>query len=158
MVFEVLYSGWFICSLFLSTHVELGLPCRYNTGRITFQDISWTDSNPLTPLVCLVLSLGLYLTSCFNTPQNSTGWLFPGETQDAQFLQILAKVLIDHEEEVTQMGFKVSDIGTHSIQKGAVSYLALLPLGPPAAAMCIRAGWTMGKVKDIYMRYLTLGD
>jgi hypothetical protein len=39
-----------------------------------------------------------------------------------------------------------------------VSYLASLPGGPPAAAVCIRAGWKMGKAKDIYMRYVTAGD
>lgn len=27
-----------------------------------------------------------------------------------------------------------------------------------AAATCIRAGWTMGKVKDVYMRYVTSGN
>jgi hypothetical protein len=56
------------------------------------------------------------------------------------------------------MGFLPGDIGSHSIRKGAVSYLLSLPGGPPAASTCIRAGWTMGKVKDIYMRYVVSGD
>ena len=56
------------------------------------------------------------------------------------------------------MGYEVNDIGTHSIRKGAVSYLASLPGGPPAASTCIRAGWTMGKVKDIYIKYVASGD
>lgn len=30
--------------------------------------------------------------------------------------------------------------------------------GPPGAAICIRAGWTMGRVKAIYMRYVSAGD
>ena len=42
------------------------------------------------------------------------------------------------------LGFEVTDIGTHSIRKVAISYLASLPGGPPIAAVCIRAGWTMG--------------
>jgi hypothetical protein len=33
------------------------------------------------------------------------------------------------------MGFNVDEIGTHSIRKGAVSYLASLPGGPPAASI-----------------------
>jgi hypothetical protein len=39
-----------------------------------------------------------------------------------------------------------------------VSYLALMPGGPPAASTCIRAGWSMGKVRDVYMRYIVSGD
>jgi hypothetical protein len=115
-------------------------------------------SNPLTPLVCPLVALGMYMTCCFNSPQGLDDRLFPGTTQDARFSNLLTRVLREHEDEVKQMGFAVRDIGTHSVRKGAVSYLASLPGGPPAAATCIRAGWTMGKVKDVYMRYITSGD
>ena len=54
------------------------------------------------------------------------------------------------------LGFKVTDIGMHSIWKGAISYLASLPGGPPA--VCIQVGWTMGNIRDIYMRYISSGD
>ena len=56
------------------------------------------------------------------------------------------------------LGFEVTDIGTHSIWKGTISYLASLPGGPPIAAVCIQAGWMMGNVRDIYMRYISSGD
>ena len=56
------------------------------------------------------------------------------------------------------LGFEVTDIGTHSIRKGAISYLASLPGGPPIAAVCLWAGWTMGNIRDIYMRYISSGD
>ena len=56
------------------------------------------------------------------------------------------------------LGFEVADIGMHSIWKGAISYLASLPGGPPIAAVCIRAGWMMGNISDIYMRYISSGD
>ena len=56
------------------------------------------------------------------------------------------------------LGFEVTDIGTHSIRKGAISYLASLPGGPPIAAVCIQVGWTMGNIRDIYMRYVSSGD
>jgi hypothetical protein len=56
------------------------------------------------------------------------------------------------------MGFCVGDIGTHLICIGAVTYLALLPGGPPAASTSICAGWTMVFMKYIYMRYVTSGD
>ena len=56
------------------------------------------------------------------------------------------------------LGFEVTEIGTHSIWKGAISYLASLPGGPPIAAVCIQAGWMMGTIRDIYMRYISSGD
>jgi hypothetical protein len=55
------------------------------------------------------------------------------------------------------MGFSIEDIGTHSIRKGAMSYLASLYGGTPAASTCIRAGWSMGCVCDIYMQYVVSG-
>ncbi|KAL7564231.1 hypothetical protein ACA910_012259 [Epithemia clementina (nom. ined.)] len=56
------------------------------------------------------------------------------------------------------MSIDTSDLGTHSIRKGAITYMSLLPSGPSVAAICIRTGWTLGNVKDIYMRYLSAGD
>jgi hypothetical protein len=164
------------------------LACRAgNTGRINFADMSWADafdafsiqfshtktdqlgeeakyarhvySNALTPLCCPLLSLSMYFTCCFNTQQQNNGRLFPGVGQDARFSGILGRVLEENAQAVELMGYsRRGAIGTHSIRKGAVSYLASLPGGPPAASVCIRAGWTMGRVKDIYMRYVTSGD
>jgi hypothetical protein len=74
------------------------------------------------------------------------------------FLHVLGKVLEENAEKVSQMGYSNGDIGTHSICKGAILYLVSLPGGPPAAATCIRAGWTMGKVKDVYIPYVTSSD
>ena len=56
------------------------------------------------------------------------------------------------------LGFEVTDIGPHSIWKGAISYLASLPGGPPIPAVCIQAGWRMGNIRDIYMRYISSRD
>jgi hypothetical protein len=163
------------------------LACRArNTGNIRFRDISWSSSfdsyaisfahtktdqlgeeakylrhmyaNPHLPLVCPVLALSLYLTSCFNTVQTKDSFVFPGKDQSKRFGKILMNVLKEKKEEVSQLGFSLSDIGTHSVRKGAVTYAASLPGGPSAAAICLRAGWTQGKIKDVYMRYLKSGD
>ena len=84
--------------------------------------------------------------------------LFHSLDQYARFGELLTKCLREHETELHAFGYQFEDLGTHSIRKGAVSYLASLVGGPPAAATCIRAGWTMGKVRDIYMRYVASGD
>jgi len=52
----------------------------------------------------------------------------------------------------------IKHIESHSIQKGAISYLSGALGGLQTAAVCVHAGWTMGKVKDIYMRYVDNGD
>jgi hypothetical protein len=163
------------------------LACRANnTANIRFSDIVWSTSfdsfgisfahtktdqlgedskylrhiyaNSYSPLVCPVLALSMYLSSCFNLVQTTDDCLFPGSDQAKRFGSILGVLLKEKQDAVSQMGFLLKDLGTHSIRKGAVSYLASLPGGPPAAAVCIRAGWTMGKVQDIYMRYVASGD
>ena len=84
--------------------------------------------------------------------------LFPGPDQYQRFSCMLSRVINEHSEEVHALGFNPSEIGTHSIRKGAISYLSSLPGGPPIASVCIRAGWTMGNVKYICLRYVSSGD
>jgi len=163
------------------------LSCRsQNTSLIKFRDISWSTSfdtfqvffehsktdqlgdeskyprhlyaNPLVPCICPVMSLTLYFSACFNCAVTIDGYLFPGRDQEERFSKILQRILAQHEAEVNELGYPLQHLGTHSIRKGAVSYLSSAPGGPQAAAVCIRAGWTMGKVKDTYMRYIDSGD
>ena len=57
------------------------------------------------------------------------------------------------------MGYdSLDEIGLHSIRKGVSTYLASMPGGPTPAALCLRAGWTMGQVKDIYFHQTQGGD
>ena len=72
---------------------------------------------------------------------------------------LLKKVLREHKEEVLSMGYdSIDEIGLHSVRKGVSTYLASMPGGPPAAALCLRAGWSMGQVKDIYFHHMDGGD
>ena len=171
------------CFLVLSWN----LSCRSNnTAEIFLTDINWagffdtfdiyfahtkTDqtgsdakyprhlyANPTNPLVCPVFALALHFSCNYNTPVDVSSPLFHGSDQHARFGELLTKCLREHETELHAFGYQFEDLGTHSIRKGAVSYLASLVGGPPAAATCIRAGWTMGKVRDIYMRYVASGD
>jgi hypothetical protein len=162
------------------------LACRAgSTARIRFADSSWSHSfdafsitfsqtktdqlgvekryprycyaNPLSPLVCPVLSIGIYLTACFNFQHTISGWAFFGLGQSARFSKFMMRTINNNWDRVA-FGYSRKDLGTHSIRKGAVSYVSGLPGGPPDASICIRAGWTMGKIKDIYMRYISVGD
>ena len=71
---------------------------------------------------------------------------------------MLSHLIWDHEAEVSELGVNPKMIGTHSIRKGAVTYMSSLPGGPSILSVCICAGWTMGTVKDVYMWYLSSGD
>ena len=115
-------------------------------------------SNPCCPLICPVLALAFYFSCCCNLPQNGQSQLFPGQGQYQQFLEMLSHLIQDHEAEVSELGVYPKMIGTHSIRKGAVTYMSSLPGGPSISSVCICAGWTMGTVKDAYMKYLSLGD
>lgn len=173
------------CYLIISWN--LACRCN-NTARIKFSQISWntyfdaysimfattkTDqlgdaakyprhiyANPFQPAICPVLALAIYLTTSFGgiaqIPNN--GFLFPGEAQDNRFANILRRTINDNWEIVAGMGYQVGDIGTHSIRKGAVSYLHAIPDGPSEGSISVRAGWTMGRVKDIYIKYVASGD
>ena len=84
--------------------------------------------------------------------------MFPGWDQYQRFLEMLSCLIRDHEAEVSVLGVNPKMIVTHSIRKGAVTYMLSLPGGPSISSVCICAGWTMGTVKDVYMRYLSSGD
>ena len=115
-------------------------------------------SNPHDPLVCPVLALAMFFTSCLAGPQSTASQLFEGTLQDDRFGTLLSKVLGEHLAELHDLGYTPNDLGTHSIRKGAVSYVSSLPGGPTVPAVCIRAGWSMGQVREIYMRYVSSGD
>jgi len=103
-------------------------------------------ANPFSPSICPVLALTLYFSACFNSPVNADSYLFPGRDQEDHFSRLLSRLLDGHVADLESLGYQRIDIGTHSIRKGAVSYLASTPGGPQAASVCICAGWTMGKV------------
>ena len=115
-------------------------------------------ANPCCPLICPVLSLAFYFSCCCNLPQSGQSWLFLGWDQYQRFLEMLSCLIWDHEAEVSVLGVYPKMIGTHSIRKGAVTYMSSLPGGPSISSVCICSGWTMGTVKNVYMWYLSSGD
>ena len=101
-------------------------------------------ANPCCPLICPVLSLAFYFSCCCNLPQSGESWLFPGRDQYQRFSEMLSHLIWDHKAEVSELWVNPKMIGTHSIRKGAVTYMLSLPGGPSILSVCIHAGWTMG--------------
>ncbi len=161
------------------------LMCRANnTCTVKFSHISWhwdhlviafaqtkTDprgqmekypralyANPVDPLLCPVFALGCYL-STFGTAIDPQGNLFPGNSQYNRFSSMFARMLKDHEQEVLALGYdNLKDLGSHSVRKGATTFISGQPGGPSAMSICIRGGWSLGGVKDVYMTYQAEGD
>ena len=118
-------------------------------------------SNPFRVHVDLPFVLGLYLATAFNSQQKRGMRLFPGghKSQSARMGNLLKRALQEHKAEVLVMGYNtIDEIGLHSVRKGVSTYLASMPGGPAPAALCLRGGWSMGQVKDIYFHQTDGGD
>jgi hypothetical protein len=62
-------------------------------------------------------------------------------------------------EFLSECGLSPSDIGTHSIRKGASTYVCSgCTGGPSIVSVCLRCGWSLGGVQDRYLRYESAGD
>jgi hypothetical protein len=114
-------------------------------------------SNPLDPAICPILSLAIYLL-CFPPTGDA---LFPGTQQYARFSSNLKTLLSSAtiQNEASSRGLIVSDIGTHSLRKGAATYVTSgTTVGASFSSVHLRAGWSLGGVLDRYMFQSDAGD
>jgi hypothetical protein len=84
----------------------------------------------------------------FNVTGNSCIFLENAESRYSENLTALVDSFTT--TEVMILGGLKSDIGTHSIRKGAVSY-CLGVEGPNVTMVYQRAGWSLGNVQDRYI-------
>ena len=57
------------------------------------------------------------------------------------------------------MNVDPKELGSHSICKGPVTYCcAKVYPGPPVVSVCLRARWTVGRIKEQYLKYENAGD
>ena len=102
-------------------------------------------ANPMMPEICPVLALGAFLASV-STPLDANSALFFGGQQAHRFHKLLKRALKskDVEEHLRFLGLEASEIGAHSIRRGAGQYLSGgSPTFPSYAAVCSRMGWPM---------------
>jgi hypothetical protein len=120
---DITWANCFDCFHILIAHSKTdptGDNCQY--PRHIF-------ANPTEPLVCPVLCLIMYFSTCFSGgvhfTENAT--ICPGTLQEHCFSRFLNCILKEHEVEVKALGYDVSQIGSHSIQKCAASYITSMP-------------------------------
>ena len=98
-------------------------------------------ANPVNPLVCPLLALSTYL-SVFSISGTKDSKLFPGDNQYKRFTSYLETILQKHNKEIERdFGVDIKDVGSHSIRKGAATYVSSgATCSPPQVATNIRAG------------------
>jgi hypothetical protein len=115
-------------------------------------------ANPRDPSVCPILSLGRYLLT-FPTILPGNGQLFPGSNQYDRYAKILRTTLENHKQAFESIGVDIDELGTHSVRKGASTFCCSgSTAGPSIVSICLRAGWSMGNVKDRYLKHEKAGD
>jgi len=117
-------------------------------------------ANTVNPYICPMYALGMY-TLCLR--QQNPVDIFPGGQQLSRFAKSLHRNKHSHRDILKLLkshGYDPSDIGVHSIRKGAGSYAMNGQLGqtPSISAICLRTGWTQGAIKDKYLKYAEAQD
>lgn len=115
-------------------------------------------ANPFKPHICPVLALARYL---FTFPHIFKGKksLFEGSNQYNRYSKIFMEVLAENEEEFKRLGVSYGDLGTHSARKGVGTLIAAgCTVSPPIVSLCLRMGWTIGGVKERYLKLADAGD
>ena len=103
-------------------------------------------SNPWEPSICPVLALALHMFPSFRSDNEDTDKIFLGTTYD-----VFSKWMSDALSSLQNLGFDVKDFGTHSFRKGIVTMCSGFIAGPSVIAIFIRAGWSLGNVRERYI-------
>jgi len=116
-------------------------------------------ANPLMPVICPILSLGVYfLVTGFTDGQVALfGGLDPYERYQKAFQS--AKESPQMKTALANDGLTPCQIGSHSLRKGAATLATTGTTSPPSIdAVCIRAGWKQPSVRGRYVKYDPAGD
>ena len=113
----------------------------------------------MEPSICAIAALVKYLFSNPTILLGQTNKLFPGKSQYYRFIKGLRQALLANKKEIEKLGGDIEKIASHSIQKGSATLCACgVTVSPPMASICLRAGWSMGTIKDRYLHYEKAGD
>tara|TARA_R110002050_G_scaffold178559_2_gene311784 strand:+ start:587 stop:2482 length:1896 start_codon:yes stop_codon:yes gene_type:complete len=139
-------------------HIQFGVTKKNNEGESPENRLLMSNSD--RPWMCPVLALGLLLCTLSNE-KCSSDKLFSGGNQADRFTKGLAKALRSAEMEpyLVFHGLEKDDLGSHSIRKGAGTYLSNgSTAGPSYTSICIRMSWSLGNTKERYLFYNMASD
>jgi hypothetical protein len=108
-------------------------------------------ANPLQPQICPVLGIAVFVF-CRTYKDGDSPALFDGKQQEDRYSKLLTSLLASlPDSQLAALGAKPSDIGTHSARKGSPTFALSMPGGPTPVSVFLRAGWSLGNVKDRYI-------
>jgi hypothetical protein len=139
---------------------EIGPTKTDPTGKNNLDHPFHVYSCPENPAICTVLALCKHL---INQPQILKGKcpLFEGSNQYQHYCNILRRIVQDprHRQSFIDRGLNPNYFGTHSMRKGAVTYIACdITSSPPISSIVIRANWTFPGVLTRYIKHESAGD
>lgn len=109
-------------------------------------------ANPVDPLICPVLALGLKLISESDFESGKPSKIFYGPCGNQRFSMWLTRALNRMtDEEIAELGCPPRDLGTHSFRKGAATYVCGLVDGPHTDSVKLRMDHTIGSTDDRYI-------
>jgi hypothetical protein len=115
-------------------------------------------SNPFEPHLCPVLALAKYIVAQAGILKSGSK-LFPGNHQYDRFMKIFKRVIHENINDFRELGIEEGDLGSHSCRKGAITHVSSgCTVSPPMSSICLRAGWSMGPIKDRYIHFEKAGD
>lgn len=122
-------------------------------------------ANPLDPIMCPVLALAVQIFTRIlrhdpDFSSDSTSLpsyrVFDGPNPGARWSDVLRRALMSlPDSEVVKLGGAKTELGTHSVRKGASTYCTGMVNGPNPVHVYLRAGWSLG---DTQNRYLFAGS
>jgi hypothetical protein len=168
-------SQYLILTSFVSLSFNL-MSRSINIAKLSWNNITWSNdalvvtfqltksdqegdvvsekhvfANPLDPLVCPILHLGMKII-CTPKLDKNKNTVFEGNDPAGKFsawLQKLFKGLLT-EAEITELGILAHELGTHWFRKAAATWASSF-YGICMAAIYLRAGWSIGAVQVRYI-------
>ena len=120
-------------------------------------------ANPENPHLCLLLAFSQYALCNPHILKGGGVPLFQGTNSKtvyarymARFNNVVTKELV---RDLRALGYEPGDLASHSTRKGVGTWVCSgCTVSPPIVAVCLRAGWTLGGVKDRYLFREGAGD
>ena len=117
-------------------------------------------ANPLDPLICPILALGMYLIERPEAEATHVqNFVFPAtkskkkKSSTSRFLTGLKK-LVSTANTLLAMTIDCLKIGAHSLRKGAVTFAAGgSTMAPGIVSILLRAGWSLQGVENRYFKF-----
>jgi hypothetical protein len=117
--------------------------------------------NPLDPLVCTGVSLGIWLSLEQNSFQDNSEKIFlrhgakPGSAAHRYCEQLLN--IMKMSQDIVQTF--ITNMSAHGLRKGSATHVACATAAPPPiASIANRGDWSLGKVLDVYWQFAEVGD